>query len=101
MKERGSNFWVSISSCRLLVVYSGCITWTLPTQWNEAVIYPIFKEGHGLNCNDSRPITLLNSAYKIFAILLNKRLSDIVGEKMEEGQMGFRPNIDILSIIYL
>jgi len=54
-------------------------------------IYPIFRKEHRLNCNDSRPIALLNIAYKIFAMSLNKRLSDIVGEKMEQDQMGFRP----------
>jgi len=28
----------------------------------------MYKKGHRLNFNDSRPITLLNIAYKIFAI---------------------------------
>jgi len=37
----------------------------------------------------------------MFAILLNKRLSDIVGEKMEEGQMEFRPNRYTIDNIFI
>jgi hypothetical protein len=48
----------------------------LPQQWNEGIICPVYKKGGRLNCNNYnyRPVTLLNKAYKIFAILLNKRL---------------------------
>jgi len=40
----------------------------LPTQWNEGHICPICKERDRLKCNDHRPITLFNTAYKVFAI---------------------------------
>jgi hypothetical protein len=56
-----------------------------------------------MNCSYSRPITLLNIAYKVFALLLYKRLSDTV-EKLVECQKGFRQNrstIDYTSIFVI
>jgi hypothetical protein len=63
---------------------------------------PVYKKGDRLNCNNYRPTTLLNIAYKIFAILLNKRLIENIENKLEYNQMGFRSNrstIDNISII--
>ena len=62
---------------------------TLPAQWNEGIICPIYKKGDRLDCNNYRPITLLNVTYKIFAIPLNKRLTDITENKLGDFQMGF------------
>jgi hypothetical protein len=42
----------------------------IPEEWPEGVICPIFKKGDHKECNNYRPITLLNVVYKIFAILL-------------------------------
>ena len=55
-----------------------CNIWnteTLQAQWNEEIICPIHKKGDRLNCNNYRPIMLLNMTYKLYAILLNKQLS--------------------------
>jgi hypothetical protein len=64
----------------------------VPQQWNEGIICPVYNKGDRLNCNDSRLITLLNTAYRIFAILLNKRLMETVENKLEDNQIGFCPN---------
>jgi len=69
----------------------------LPQQWNEGNICPVYKKDHRLNCNNYRPITLLNTAYKIFAILLNKRLTE---NKLEDNQMGFHPNRSTIDNIF-
>ena len=60
----------------------------LPQQGNEGIICPVYKKGDRLNCNNYRSITLLNIAYKIFAILLNKRLIENIENKLEDNQMG-------------
>ena len=65
---------------------------TLPTKWTEGIICPICKTGDRMICSNYRPITLLNVAYKIFTTLINNRLSIIVESKLEDCQMGFRPN---------
>jgi hypothetical protein len=77
---------------------------TLPTEWTEGIICPIYKKGDRMICCNYRPVTLLNVAYKIFTILINNRLSNIVESKLEDCQMGFRPNrstIDNLFIIII
>jgi len=73
----------------------------LPQQRNEGNICPVYKKGHRLNCNNYRPITLLNTAYKIFAILLNKRLIENTENKLEDKQMRFRPNRSTIDNIFI
>jgi hypothetical protein len=63
-------------------------TWnneTLPAQWKEGIICPIYKKCDRSDCNNYRPVTLLNIIYKIFAILLNKRLTDIIENKLGDS----------------
>jgi hypothetical protein len=64
----------------------------LPSQWNEGIICPVYKKGDRMYCKNYRPITLLNVAYKIFSIILNQRLADIVEPTLEDYQPGFRSN---------
>lgn len=45
-----------------------------PDRWKEGVISPIFKKGDRDNVKNYRGITILNTAYKIYAMILEKRL---------------------------
>jgi hypothetical protein len=72
----------------------------LPSQWNEGIICPVYKKGNRLDCKNYRPIILLNVAYKIFAIILNQRLADIVELKLGDYQSGFRPNSSTIDNIF-
>ena len=73
----------------------------LTQQWNEEIICPFNKKGGRLNCNNYRPITLLNIAYKIFAILLNRRLKENIENKLEDDQMGFHSNRSTIDNIFI
>ena len=44
---------------------------------------------------------LLNIAYKIYAILPNNRLSEIIENKLGDFQMGFLPNISTINNIFM
>jgi hypothetical protein len=46
-------------------------------------------------------ITLLNVAYKIYAILLNKRLIENIENKLEDNQMGFHSNKSTIDNIFI
>ena len=73
----------------------------LPSQWNEGIISPVFKTGDILDCKNYRPITLLNVAYRILAIILNQRLADIVEPTLGDYQSGFRPNRSTIDNIFI
>ena len=73
----------------------------LPQQWNEGTVCPVYERGDRLNCNTSGPITTFNVAYKIFAILLNKRLLENIENKLEDNQMGFRANRSTVGNIFI
>jgi len=65
---------------------------TLPCEWTQGIICPIYKKGDRMLCSNYRPITLLNVIYKIFTILIQNKLSKIVEDKLGYCQMGFRAN---------
>jgi hypothetical protein len=73
----------------------------LPSQRYEGIICPVYKKGDRLNCKNYRPITLLNVSYKIFAIILNQRLADIVEPKLGDYQSRFRPNRSKIDNIFI
>ena len=48
-----------------------------------------------------RPITLLNVAYRIFAIILNQRMVDIIETELGDYQSGCRPNRSTIDNIFM
>lgn len=64
----------------------------LPERWKEGIISPIFKKGDRDNVKNYRGITLLNTAYKIYAMVLENRLNKELETKniIPETQAGFR-----------
>lgn len=74
----------------------------LPKTWNEVIIIPIHKKGDKTKCENYRGISLLNSAYKVFAKILLNRLTPYAEENLGRYQCGFRmerSTIEQLSVI--
>ena len=70
-----------------------CSIWTqeqMPTEWEEASVCPIHKKGDKLDCGNYRGISLLNSAYKIFSIILFHRLETYTSKIIGNYQCGFQ-----------
>ena len=75
------------------------LTDTLNIWWNQeeielealqARVVHIYKKGCTSDLANYRPISLLNTMYKIFASIIQKRLADGIDAKMMRTQYGFR-----------
>ena len=63
----------------------------VPIDLCEARVVPIYKKGGIDDPSNYRPISLLNSLYKIFASLVRSRMQQAVDPKLTNTQYGFRP----------
>ena len=70
-------------------------------EWSEGILCPIYKKRDRKQCNNYRGLSLLNITYKIFAILLYNRLSEIIEPEIGNYQMGFRPNRSTIDNIFI
>jgi len=73
----------------------------IPEDWNRGVISPIYKKGKKEEVRNYRGVTLMGTAYKIYANILNKRLKKEVGENLGEGQVGFREGRGTMDAVYV
>ena len=62
----------------------------MPKEMLEARVVSIFKKGDASNMENYRPISLLNSLYKIYAAILQNRLQAGVDKFLQKTQYGFR-----------
>ena len=65
---------------------------TIPDTWLQAKVVSIYKgKGDDTDPSSYRPISLLNGFYKIYASLLQARISTYCEERIRRTQYGFRP----------
>jgi len=73
----------------------------VPEEWNRGIISPIYKKGEKEEVKKYRGVTLMDTAYKIYANILNERLKKEVERKLEEEQFGFREGRGTTDAIYV
>jgi len=66
----------------------------MPKSWKTSSIFTIYKNGSPFDPKNYRPIMLQNSIYKLFSIVINKRLSEFLetNNVLSDSQGGFRKN---------
>jgi len=64
----------------------------MPMDWEEGIIYPVYKKGDRIVCSNYRGITLLNVTYKIFTSFLHNGLQKTAEREIGDYQAGFRTN---------
>lgn len=72
-------------------------------EWREGLIVPLHKKGDVGRVENYRGVILLNTAYKIYAGILNERLKKDVEEKgvIQETQAGFRRGRGTMDNVYV
>jgi len=73
-----------------------------PERWREGIIVPIAKKRGAKEVSDHRGVTLMATAYKIYATVLANRLEKEIEEKgiIPEWQAGFRKKRGVIDNIY-
>jgi hypothetical protein len=72
----------------------------VPKEWQKSIICPIYKKRDKLECMNYRGITLLCTAYKVFANILRNRLEPITERIIREYQAGFRPGRSTIDLVH-
>ena len=65
------------------------LTGTIPNEWKQAVVTPVFKEGDRQNTSNYRPISVLTLCIKIFERLVHDHATK--HNILNPFQSGFRP----------
>lgn len=72
----------------------------MPQDWEHGQIITIHKKGDQKICNNYRGITLLNTAYKIMASLIQRRLVNATKGTVEQYQCGFTQGKSTVDAIH-
>ena len=73
----------------------------LPKSFAEAIILPLPKTGDPKDAFNYRPISLLNTAYKVFTKIIARRLQPILQKIIHQDQQGFIKGRQISNSIQL
>lgn len=80
--------------------------WTIegfPSEWRNGITVLIFKKRDVEDVKNYRGITLLETAYKVYAAILNKRIKEQIEEQriLSDTRAGFRRGMGINDNVYV
>ncbi|XP_033314469.1 golgin subfamily A member 6-like protein 1 [Bombus bifarius] len=91
-KEVGEALWVMLGK-----IWNGK---GIPEDWRKGVICPIYKKEDKGAVKSYRGVTLMDTAYKIYAGILDERLKVEIEDKLVERQFGFRKGRGVIDAVY-
>ena len=73
-----------------------------PSSWGRSILCPIHKSGPISDPVNFRGILLINTMYKLFYIILNKRLYTWAEQngKLDKAQSGFRSGYSVVDNVF-
>ena len=74
---------------------------TIPEIMTEANVASLYKKGDTQNLANYRPIALLNCMYKIYAGIIQKRISEKIDPYIQSTQFGFRQKRSTAQALYI
>ena len=100
-----NDFWKRLKGAGLLELVSLFrLCWetqSSPEQWKMAQVVGIFKKGSATDPANYRPISLLQTCYKLYARIIANRLTVGLDDKIRDLQFGFRKGRSTSEAIYL
>ena len=72
-----------------------------PTELTQAEVFSLYKKGKTSSLENYRPISLLNTIYKIYAALILARLQDGLDPYLHATQYGFRKHKGTADAIHI
>ncbi|KAI5715485.1 hypothetical protein M8J77_016861 [Diaphorina citri] len=73
---------------------------TVPKEWKQGIIIPLFKKGDRKKCANYRGITLTSQVAKLYERIIEQKIRPIIEEKLSEEQHGFRPGRSTNDLIF-
>jgi hypothetical protein len=95
--------WLGMDNRRMLLatINHWWETETSPDDLYHARVATIYKKGETCKAENYRPISLLGGFYKIYMMLIRKRIQTEVEDIVSQAQYGFRPAKSTAQAIYI
>lgn len=95
--------WLNAENLELLLeILNACWEFeTIPSEMELANVITLYKKGKVDDPANYRPISLLNTTYKIYASLIQTRLAEELEKKIWKSQFGFRKSKSTQEALFI